>query len=155
MQRWARLGGGSYFDARGGDDLGRAIARAVRPPIRVLDEAGNEVGSGTLDGKPVEVPPGTYSIVVLSDPVVRFDGVAVGPEEAVVREMPSASVKPPESHATVDETPPKTASAAMTISHARSRRPARSELSSITVSATSWATAAIMRGRDCECTRRN
>jgi hypothetical protein len=90
MQAWAQLGGGSYFDARGADDLGAAIAQAVRAPFRVLDEAGNEVASGTLDGEPVEVPPGTYSVVVLAEPVVRFDGVTVAPDESVTRVMPAA-----------------------------------------------------------------
>ena len=88
MRDWARLGGGSYFDARGADDLGAAIAQAVRAPFRVLDGAGNEVASGTLDGEPVPVDPGTYSIVVLADPVVRFDGVVVEPSQSVSREMP-------------------------------------------------------------------
>ena len=88
MQAWASLGGGSYFDAKGADDLGAAIGRAVRAPFRVLDASGNEVASGTLDGEPVTVPPGTYSVVVLADPVVRFDAVPVAPDESVTRVMP-------------------------------------------------------------------
>jgi hypothetical protein len=91
MQAWARIGRGTYFDARGADDLGRAMAQAVRAPFRVLDAAGNEVASGTLDGEPVAVDPGTYSVVVLTDPVVRFDGVAVGPGEGVSRDVPGAA----------------------------------------------------------------
>jgi hypothetical protein len=96
MQAWARLGGGSYFDARGAEDLGRAMAQAVRAPFRVLDEAGNEVASGTLDGEPVEVDPGTYSILVLADPVVRFDAITVGPGESITRELPPPAPDDPE-----------------------------------------------------------
>jgi hypothetical protein len=88
MREWAALGGGSYFDARGADDLGSAIARAIGAPFRILDEAGNEVAAGTLDGDPVAVDPGTYSIVVAADPVVRFDAVRVEPGERVTRDMP-------------------------------------------------------------------
>ena len=36
------------------------------------------------------MPPGTYSIVVLADPVVRFDGVMVAPGESVARVMSEA-----------------------------------------------------------------
>ena len=88
MREWAALGGGSYFDARGADDLGAAIGRAIGAPFRILDDAGNEVASGTLDGEPVSVDPGTYSVVVLTDPVVRFDGILIEPGQSVEREMP-------------------------------------------------------------------
>lgn len=94
MRAWARSGHGSYFDARGEKDLGRSIRLAFSAPFRILDEAGNEVASGTVDGDPVSVPPGTYSLVVLADPVTRFDGVIVEPGAAVSRtlEAPAPAV---------------------------------------------------------------
>jgi hypothetical protein len=83
LRRWARLGNGSYFDAKGGEQLARAIRQAVTAPFRIYDAAGNEVASGTVGGSPVPVPPGTYSVVVLTEPVARFDGVQVKPDGSV------------------------------------------------------------------------
>jgi Ca-activated chloride channel family protein len=88
LRRWARLGNGSYFDARNNDQLGRAIRQAVSAPFRVYDAAGNEVASGTVGGSPVPVPPGTYSVVVLTDPVARFDGVEIAPDGGVSLTLP-------------------------------------------------------------------
>ena len=66
FREWAYLGNGQYFDAAGAADLGQAIAAAVQPPFRILDAAGNEVGSGLVNGDPVELPAGVYAVEVLS-----------------------------------------------------------------------------------------
>jgi Mg-chelatase subunit ChlD len=90
MQGWARLGKGDYFDARDSRQLARAVAAAVSAPYRVLDADGNEVAAGTVGGAPVKVPPGTYSVVVLADPTVRFDAVEVSPGKRASLELPEA-----------------------------------------------------------------
>ena len=89
MQGWARLGNGSYFDAKDSAQLTRAIAEAVGAPFRVLDENGNEVAAGTVGGAAVKVPPGTYSVVALTNPTVRFDAVVVAPGKEASLEVPA------------------------------------------------------------------
>ena len=89
MRAWARLGGGSYFDARGADDLGAAIApggQRALPGARRGRQRGRQRHARRRAGHGAD--PGTYSIVVLTDPVVRFDGILVDPGQSVAREMP-------------------------------------------------------------------
>jgi hypothetical protein len=94
LRKWARLGNGSFFAAKDGDQLGRLIRTAVSAPFRILDPAGNEVASGTVDGTGVPVPPGTYSVVVLTDPVVRFDDVAIEPGTGQDLQIPEPTPAP-------------------------------------------------------------
>jgi hypothetical protein len=77
FREWARLGNGEYFDAADAGALGPAIARALQPPFRVLDAAGNEIARGTVDGEPVSLPPGSYTVEVLADPVAVHSGIIV------------------------------------------------------------------------------
>ncbi len=77
FSEWAELGNGTYFDATNSDELDEAIAKAVQAPFRVLDADGNQVAAGTVDGNPVDLPPGTYTVVVLTDPEQRFEAVVV------------------------------------------------------------------------------
>jgi hypothetical protein len=76
---WARIGNGTYFDATNAAELDEAIARAVQAPFRVLDAEGNVVASGTVGGDPIDVPPGTYTVVVLTEPRQVFEEVVVQP----------------------------------------------------------------------------
>jgi hypothetical protein len=76
---WARIGNGSYFDATNAQELDQAIAKAVQAPFRVLDADGNEVARGTVGGDPIDVPPGAYTVVVLTDPEQRFENVVIEP----------------------------------------------------------------------------
>ncbi|MFN8620889.1 MAG: VWA domain-containing protein [Chloroflexota bacterium] len=94
LKGWARAGNGSYFTAKDADTLGRSIRTAVSAPFRILDQNGNEVASGTVDGDPVAVKPGTYSVVVLSDPVQRFDGVDIKPGGSASLQLPDAPPAP-------------------------------------------------------------
>ena len=89
MQGWARLGNGTYFDAKDSAQLSRAIADAVSAPFRVLDANGNEVAAGTVGGAAVKVPPGTFSVVALTDPTVRFEAVVVAPGKSVSLSLPA------------------------------------------------------------------
>jgi hypothetical protein len=84
LQRWARVGGGAYFDARDPEQLEAAIFAAAGAPYRVEDASGAVVATGTVGGPPVRVAPGTYRVVVQADPEIRFDQVVVG-EGASVR----------------------------------------------------------------------
>jgi hypothetical protein len=81
MRRWAELGGGAYFDAHDQRQLAARIADAIRAPFQVLDASGTVVATGTVGGPAVTLPPGTYSVVVLTDPEVRFDAVLVSSGE--------------------------------------------------------------------------
>ncbi len=89
MQGWARQGNGTYFDARDSTQLARAIASAVSAPFRVLDANGNEVAAGTVGGAAVKLPPGTYSVVALTDPTVRFEAVVVASGKHVSLALPA------------------------------------------------------------------
>lgn len=94
LKKWARLGNGSFFSANDADQLGRSIRTAVSAPFRVLDGAGNEIASGTVDGAGVPVKPGVYSVVVLTDPVARFDGIEIEPGEGETLQLPDATPPP-------------------------------------------------------------
>jgi hypothetical protein len=45
----------------------------------VLDTAGVEVATGVVGGDPVSVPPGTYTVEVLTDPVRVLEEVVIQP----------------------------------------------------------------------------
>jgi len=84
FERWARLGNGQYIDAADAEELDAAVERAVAPPYRVLDDTGDVVATGVVDGDPVAVPAGVYTVEVLTDPPQVFHDVAVEAEEGVV-----------------------------------------------------------------------
>ncbi|GIW04524.1 MAG: hypothetical protein KatS3mg059_1144 [Thermomicrobiales bacterium] len=81
FQQWARIGRGQYIDAGNADELNAAIQRAVAPPYRVIDEAGNIVATGVVGGSSVRVPPGVYTVEVLTEPVQRYEGIVIQPGE--------------------------------------------------------------------------
>ena len=83
FREWAYLGNGQYFDAAGSEDLGGAIAAAVQPPFRVLDDTGQEVAGGLVDGDPVEVPAGTYDVEVQSAELQTIEDIVVEPGDRV------------------------------------------------------------------------
>jgi len=83
FRAWVALGGGAYFDATGADDLDEAIVAAVQPPFRVLAAAGEPVASGVVNGAPVPVPAGTYTVEVDAEPPQPFAEVEVGDGENV------------------------------------------------------------------------
>jgi hypothetical protein len=83
VSEWAELGNGTYFDATNAEELDEAIAAAVQAPFRVLDADGNVVATGTVGGNPVELPAGTYTVVVLTDPEQRYEDVVIGGGEEV------------------------------------------------------------------------
>jgi len=74
---WAQLGGGAYYDATNATELSQAIAKVAQAPFKVLDSAGNVVATGTVGGDPIDLPPGTYTVDVLTDPEQTIDQVVV------------------------------------------------------------------------------
>jgi hypothetical protein len=78
---WAEIGNGTYFDATSAEELDDALAAAVQAPFRVLDTEGNEVARGTVGGDAIELPAGTYTVVVLTEPEQRFETVVIESDE--------------------------------------------------------------------------
>ncbi len=63
FQAWAHAGNGGYFDAQSGDELAAAVRAALRATFQV--KSGEEiVATGTVGGAPVDLKPGSYSVVV-------------------------------------------------------------------------------------------
>jgi Mg-chelatase subunit ChlD len=94
IRRLATLGGGSYFDAQGAGQLDDAIASAVSAPYEVRDATGTVVGRGIVNGRPLEMPPGTYQVTVLTDPPYEFEAVVVGSGDAATLTLPSGPATP-------------------------------------------------------------
>lgn len=59
---WAETGGGDYYDAKNAEDLGASLVRAVQVPFRVLDQAGEVVARGLVNGDELELMPGEYTV---------------------------------------------------------------------------------------------
>jgi len=94
VRRLAALGGGTYFDARDPDEVAQAIRTAVSAPFQVFDSEGVLVGGGTVGGGAIELPPGTYQVVVLTEPRMTYEGIVIEQEGAVTVTLPSAGERP-------------------------------------------------------------
>ena len=75
--QWAELGGGFYFNASNAKELDAAVASALRAPFRVLDASGAIVASGVVNGAPLNLSAGVYTVEVLTEPVRRYEQVKV------------------------------------------------------------------------------
>ena len=62
FQSWAEVGNGLYINAQNADELNAGLAQAIELPFDVLDGSGVVVGHGTVNGPPVELMPGNYSV---------------------------------------------------------------------------------------------
>jgi len=61
FREWARLGGGSFFDAQDAEQLSAGVQATLRPTYEVL--AGESVvAGGVVNGDPVELPAGRYRV---------------------------------------------------------------------------------------------
>jgi hypothetical protein len=87
FETWAQLGNGQYIDAGDAEELGQAITTAVQPLYDVIDSQGNVVATGQVGGPAVDLPPGTYTVRVLTNPVQLIESVVVEAGAATVLEL--------------------------------------------------------------------
>ncbi len=81
---WAKAGGGDYFDAANSEQLSDSLSHALRTPYRVLNEDGEVVAEGLVDGEGVALPAGVYAVRVFSDPIIVVKEVIIGGDDEVV-----------------------------------------------------------------------
>lgn len=84
FREWARLGNGAYFDAQDGEQLKNAMRATLRPTYQVLANA-KVVATGTVNGDPIEVPLGNYTVRVLGTAATDIGDVLV--EGGALREL--------------------------------------------------------------------
>jgi von Willebrand factor type A domain len=77
LQRWAEIGHGQAFDAQGAEDLSAGIVTALRAPFQVFDADDQLVATSVVGGEAVVLPPGTYRVEVLTDPVIVLEDVVI------------------------------------------------------------------------------
>lgn len=80
---WAELGGGQYYDANDSEQLSYILYEVFLPVFNLLDGDGNIVATGRLGGLPIPVPPGTYTVELLLDPIMIIENVVIEAGEAV------------------------------------------------------------------------
>ena len=66
FREWARLGNGQFFDAARSADARPVDRRGRATPVPHPQHRRRRGRCGLVDGDPVEVPPGTYSVEVLA-----------------------------------------------------------------------------------------
>jgi Mg-chelatase subunit ChlD len=98
LARWAELGGGQAFTADDAQSLAAGIAAALAAPFRVLDATGVEVARGVVGGDAVSLPPGRYTVEVLTDPVRVYPEIEITPggsRRIEVRDPAAPEATPP------------------------------------------------------------
>lgn len=83
FSKWAKLGGGNYFDAGAPQALNEAMEKALQIPFRVIDRSGEQMAGGVLGGDAVEVPAGQYTVELDTEPVQRFREVQLAPGDSL------------------------------------------------------------------------
>ena len=81
FETWAKLGGGSYFDARSADELIQSLRSVISGPFRVLDAEGTIVGQGIIGGAEIVLPAGTYQVETVSSAPRVIENVEIKPGE--------------------------------------------------------------------------
>ena len=83
FEAWAELGGGRYFAADDAAGLSDALEDALRVRFVVYDDSGVTVTEGLVDGDPIELPGGTYRVVVQTSPQQAFENTQIAGGENI------------------------------------------------------------------------
>lgn len=83
FRRWADIGGGQYYNAADADGLVSAMSRSLGITYLVQDETGNGVAVGIIGGDELTLPPGTYTINILSAPDIAIEPVTITTGDAI------------------------------------------------------------------------
>ena len=75
--------GATYVDAQDLGTLEASISAALRPPFEVLDSAGEVVARGRVEGEPISLSAGVYTVRVLTNPVELLREVRVPAETTI------------------------------------------------------------------------
>lgn len=88
LRALALAGNGQYLEASDSAGVTRALAQALRTPFELVNEKGEVAATGLVDGKAVQVKPGTYAVNILSDPPLSFVDVKVESGKQAVLQAP-------------------------------------------------------------------
>ena len=77
FERWATAGGGRYFDAAGEEDLSSSVKQALLPKYQVFDDRDVLVGEGTASQDSLALPPGSYSVKILTSPAQTLSDISI------------------------------------------------------------------------------
>ena len=84
LEGWATAGNGQYYDAPDAETLASSLQSAFGISYTVTDSDGAEVGAGIIGGAPVELPAGSYTVTVSTNPEQTFEVEVAAGETAVV-----------------------------------------------------------------------
>ena len=86
---WAEIGNGQYIDAGNAEELNQAVSQAVQPTYDVIETtSGDVIASGQVGADPIAVPPGTYQVVIRSNPDIVIEEVVVTSGQPTGVEIP-------------------------------------------------------------------
>ncbi|MEM7330953.1 MAG: Ig-like domain-containing protein [Chloroflexota bacterium] len=77
FERWAELGGGTYYDVDNPGQLTAALRAATGAFYSVKDADGNTVASSRVGGQPLDLEPGTYTVEVRTSPNTIIEDVVI------------------------------------------------------------------------------
>ena len=93
MRGWAAANGGSFYDASDAESLTQAVKTAVAAPVEVYAPGDEEdpVAVTAVGAPAIELDPGTYRVVVRSEPENVFDEVILEGGAVVALELQAAT----------------------------------------------------------------
>ncbi len=73
FNQWSVQGGGKYFDSNDPESLKQSVSHALKTPFSVFSPAGELVQEGVVNGQPLQLPAGIYTIKVFGNKTQTFE----------------------------------------------------------------------------------
>ncbi len=77
LKELANTDNGEYFDAKDSSNIRAAIETAIMPSFIIKNKKGQTMGKGILGGEGIEVPPGSYDVILKTQPEQYYRDIVV------------------------------------------------------------------------------
>lgn len=85
LEQIATAGRGLYFDARSGGELAEVLRQSLELSYQLLDTSGAQIGGAGVDGRPIRLDPGSYTLRINTVPPVEQTLTVRSNEQVTVR----------------------------------------------------------------------
>lgn len=87
FNQWSTQGGGKYFDSDNPQSLKASVEQALKTPFSVFTQSGELLQEGTVNGEPIQLPAGYYTIKVYGSEIKTYENYQVKGETEQMIEM--------------------------------------------------------------------